>query len=73
MTRITVQYRVNGQYGEMTAKSEELSAQEMVDKIYESAKRGLEFRFLADAGIMVPTGYQGDSRLYIPSKAEGEK
>ena len=69
MTKVTVQYQVNSQYGEFVAKSVELSAQEMIDKMYASAKPGIAFRFLSENGFMVPTGYNGDERVYIASQA----
>lgn len=65
MARITVQFQANGQYGEFTARSEALTAQQMVDKMHETAKPGVDLRFLGDGGILTATGYQGDARLYI--------
>lgn len=68
MTKVTVQYCVNGQYGEFIAKSEELDAQSMVDKMWTTGKPGITFRFLGDHGILTPTGFTGDVRVYIPAK-----
>ena len=68
MNRVTVQYCVNDQYGEMVAKSDELTAQEMVDKMHSEAKPGVSLKFFDGNGIILPTGYDGDPALYIPSK-----
>lgn len=65
MAKVIVQYHANEQYGEFTARSEELSAQQMVDEMHEKAKPGVHLRFLGEGGILTPTGYQGDARLYI--------
>jgi hypothetical protein len=65
MTRLTVQFHARGQYGEFTAKSEELSEQEMADKMHAEAKPGVALRFLGSDGVVVPTGYEGDGRVYI--------
>jgi hypothetical protein len=69
MNRVTVQYCVNGQYGEFVAKSDALNAQQMVDEMFRTAKPGISFRFFDGNGMIAPTGYTGDTRVYIPSAA----
>jgi len=76
MNRVTVQYCVNGRYGEMTAKSAEMTHQQMVDEMHKTGNPGISFRFIGDGGILVPTGYTGDNRGYIlsaQSLAESER
>ena len=74
-TRVTVQYRVPGVprgffcYGEFVAKSDKLSEQEMVDKMHAESKPGVSLRFMNGNGIIVPSGFTGDSRKYIPAKS----
>lgn len=65
MAKVIVQYHANEQYGEFTARSDALTAQQMVDKMHETAKPGVDLRFLGDGGVILPTGYEGDARLYI--------
>ncbi len=64
-SQVTVQYFKDGQYGETTAKSENLTVQQIVDELHKTAKPGVALRFIADAGIIVPSGFVGDARLYI--------
>jgi hypothetical protein len=66
-TRITVQYYVDGRYGEMTARSKEHTPQQLVDHLHSCTKIGVAVRFLGDNGIITPTGYKGNAIKYIPS------
>jgi hypothetical protein len=70
MNRVTVQYCIGGQYGEFVAKSDVLDCQAMVDEMWKTAKPGIEFRFLGESGVMVPSEYDGevDARMYLPAK-----
>jgi hypothetical protein len=68
MARLTVQFERNGEYGERVYKSEALSEQQMADEMYAKVLPGIALRFIGDYGIVMPTGYSGDSRLYIPAK-----
>ena len=45
------------------------TAQQMVDEMYAKVNPGIALRFLGENGVILPTGYDGDPRLYIPARA----
>ena len=69
MVRVSVLYCRDGKYGESVYKSSELTAQQMVDEMYAKVNPGIALRFLGENGVILPTGYDGDPRLYIPARA----
>ena len=78
MNRITVQYRIKGQYGETVAKSQTLSVARMVETILREAKPGIYFRIMDDSGVLFEDadygrrcshGYRGDPDTCVDCKA----
>jgi hypothetical protein len=67
MTRVTVNYKVRGMYGEFVAKSSTLTAQQMVDKMHAEAKPGIDLRFFDGNGLLFPsTPYNRVECLTMP-------
>jgi hypothetical protein len=56
MHRLTVQFRVNGEYGEIVARSKSLDEQGIADQLHKTAKPGVALRCLGSYGIIMPTG-----------------
>jgi len=78
MERLTVQYRVGGQYGEFTAKSSALTAQQMVDKMVSEAKPGIYLRIMDGNGVLHEAagyarrcnhGYRGNPDVCVDCQA----
>lgn len=65
MHRLTVQFRVNGEYGEFIARSKRLDEQGIADQLHKTAKPGVALRFLGMDGIVTPTGWTGNAQEYI--------
>ena len=65
MHRLTIQYRENGEYGEMVARANNLDEQALADSLHKAAKPGVALRFLGMDGIVVPTGWTGNAQEYI--------
>ena len=78
MTHLTVQYRVRGQYGETAAKSEKLTADQMVALMVSEAKPGVYLRIMDGNGILHEDagysrqcnhGYRGDPDTCVDCQA----
>ena len=65
MHRLTVQFRVNGEYGEIVARSKSLDEQGIADQLHKTAKPGVALRCLGSYGIIMPTGWNGNAQEYI--------